>query len=126
MLDLDSGNHREGIRQAHRVAYAVEVGPIPDGAMIDHRCHTKRCVNPQHLQIADNTANQQNRAGSQTNSRSGVRGVHWFAAGSRWRVQVKAGGRVHSGGLFADLEEAERAAVALRNRLMTNNLADRT
>lgn len=38
------------MRQAHRVAYAHLVAPIPDGLSIDHLCRTRACVNPAHLQ----------------------------------------------------------------------------
>lgn len=35
---------------AHRVAWRLLVGPIPDGLAIDHLCKVKRCVNPDHLE----------------------------------------------------------------------------
>lgn len=34
---------------AHRYAYGLLVGPIPDGTELDHLCRTRRCVNPDHL-----------------------------------------------------------------------------
>lgn len=50
---------------AHRLAYVLLVGPIPDGLTIDHMCHNadvscaggdtclhRRCVNPEHLEPA--------------------------------------------------------------------------
>ena len=35
---------------AHRVVYETLVGPIPDGAVLDHLCRTPSCVNPDHLE----------------------------------------------------------------------------
>lgn len=48
---------------AHRVAYEAANGPIPDGMLLDHKCHNadttcaggklcphRRCVNPAHLE----------------------------------------------------------------------------
>lgn len=35
---------------AHRVAYEMLVGPIPDGLVIDHLCRQTLCVNPAHME----------------------------------------------------------------------------
>ena len=35
---------------AHRVAYLLLVGPIPDGLVLDHLCRNRSCVNPSHLE----------------------------------------------------------------------------
>lgn len=35
---------------AHRYAYELMVGPIPDGMSLDHLCRVRRCVNPEHLE----------------------------------------------------------------------------
>ena len=34
---------------AHRVAYEIYKGEIPDGLVIDHLCRNRWCVNPDHL-----------------------------------------------------------------------------
>lgn len=34
---------------AHRYAYELLVGPIPEGMELDHRCRRTLCVNPAHL-----------------------------------------------------------------------------
>lgn len=40
-----------GVRRvAHRVAFELERGPIPDGLVLDHLCREPRCVNPAHLE----------------------------------------------------------------------------
>jgi hypothetical protein len=35
---------------AHRVAYELLIGPIPDGMTLDHLCRIRHCVNPMHLE----------------------------------------------------------------------------
>lgn len=35
---------------AHRLAYELLVGPIPQGLHLDHLCRVRRCVNPEHLE----------------------------------------------------------------------------
>ena len=36
---------------AHRVAYELHVGPIPNDRTIHHVCEVKLCVNPEHLVV---------------------------------------------------------------------------
>lgn len=43
--------HHEGRTiSAHRLAWMLFRGPIPEGLEIDHLCRVTRCVNPDHLE----------------------------------------------------------------------------
>jgi hypothetical protein len=35
---------------AHRIAYELLVGPIPEGLVLDHLCRVPACVRPDHLE----------------------------------------------------------------------------
>ena len=56
-----------GTFKLHRVSYTVNVGPIPVGLWVLHKCDNKRCINPEHLYLgtaADNTRDSVERAWS--------------------------------------------------------------
>lgn len=116
--------NRHNKYRAHRVAYELAVGPIPDGMEIDHSCRNRRCVNPSHLRIATRKQNQENLA-PRKHSRSGVRGVSWDKARQKWIVHVTHNREVYYGGGYVNLEDAEQAAIELRNKLYTHNALDR-
>lgn len=108
---------------AHRAAWILFRGSIPEGLHVDHACHNRQCVNPDHLQVVTRKQNMENRAGAHVNSQSGVRGV--FPHHGRWIAVVRAEGRNHHVGSFSTITEAEVAVIAKRNELFTNNLVDR-
>ena len=41
----------------HRISYEIHYGVIPAGLEIDHLCHNKRCVNPEHFEAVTPSIN---------------------------------------------------------------------
>jgi hypothetical protein len=48
---------------AHRFAYELLVGPIPEGLSLDHLCRARDCVNPEHLEPVTHRENCLRSAG---------------------------------------------------------------
>jgi len=120
----EDGTRRREVR-AHRYSWERVNGPIPEGLEIDHMCHNRLCVRPEHLRPTTRKQNLENRAGANAGSRSGVRGVRWAAGKNRWRAAVGHNGKEVHVGYFRDLAEAEKAVVAKRLELFTHNDVDR-
>lgn len=118
-------NGRRTPTNAHRVAWMLLVGPIPEGMFVDHICHNRGCVNPVHLRLATPKQNNENHSGRpRPDSRTGVRGVR--KVGDWWHAEVQHNYKKYSAGSFSTLEAAEQAVINLRNELFTFNNVDRT
>lgn len=102
---------------AHRYAWELANGPIPEGVLIDHSCRNPWCVNVEHLRFADKSTNGQNVKGARRDSTTGVRNVQWNKQREKYQVRVNLNGKAYHGGFFDDLDEAAEAASALRKQL---------
>lgn len=113
-------------RLAHRVSYTWENGEIPEGVQLDHMCHNRACVNPSHLRFADAALNGQNRARSNKNSKSGVRGVYWCNTYGHFVAKGMLDRKPHHIGIFHDLNEAAEAVSIWRKENMPYSILDQT
>lgn len=56
---------------AHRAAYTLVNGPIPDGLTLDHLCRVRRCVAPLHLEPVTRAENQRRAGAAKTHCING-------------------------------------------------------
>lgn len=73
---------------AHRMAFAIEHGRVPAGAVVQHLCDNPSCVNPAHLAIGT----QQENASD---------------ASARGRLAAFRSGEAHPGAKLSDAQAAE-------------------
>ena len=110
------GQFRLGAKKvrAHRLAYEMVVGSIPGEMFIDHMCHNKSCVNPNHLRLSTPAENTRNQKLSR-NNKSGLKGA--FKCRGKWRAQIKVNNIITYLGYFNTLEDAHAAYCDAAKRL---------
>jgi hypothetical protein len=54
---IGRGRRTEGLVKAHRLAYELKHGPIPEGMGVLHECDNPPCCNPDHLFLGTQTDN---------------------------------------------------------------------
>lgn len=62
--------------KAHRVAYALQRGPIPPGMLVRHSCDEPACCNPAHLLLGSTQDNIADRVSRQRTPRGEA---HWHS-----------------------------------------------
>lgn len=59
---MGRGRRGEGLIKAHRAAWEIFRGPIPEGQNVLHWCDNSECVNPDHLYLGSLEDNAQDMA----------------------------------------------------------------
>lgn len=110
----------EKVLRAHRVAWEVENGPIPDGLLVCHTCDTPCCINTKHLYLGTDQTNMEDRAARWRGYRNGSTlpfGVTRRENG-RFRARVRIHNKTYNLGHFDTAEEAGAAATRLKEKLL--------
>lgn len=114
---------------AHRYSFQLHGGVLVKGLHIDHKCHVRDCVNPEHLRQVTTRQNVENHSGPTVASKTGIRGVCWDKGAGKYLAQLS---RTENGKRrnvlfkhFEDIYEAEKAVINARNTFHTHNDRDR-
>lgn len=97
-----------GNKYAHRIAFMLNNGSIPEGEIVRHLCNNPSCVNPSHLASGSHKDNAEDRDRAGRNGTSGER--HTWAIG---REKLSAED-VHS--ILASVESRETTQRKLAER----------
>lgn len=119
------------LTSAHRWIYEHEIGPIPRGALVCHRCDTPSCVRPDHLFLGTEITNsadmmlkrRQPKCWARTSAYSGVSRINRTVNGRPYEywaaIASRDGMRVYLGQFRTELE----AAVAYDEFVVAHGLA---
>jgi hypothetical protein len=72
----------------HRASYMFTKGPIPEGIDVLHKCDNPGCINPDHLFLGNDCANQRD------SYRKGRSGKKTFYEGELWLMHKLRSGKV--------------------------------
>jgi len=119
---------------AHRAAYELFVGPIPDGLCVMHECDNRICVNPKHLKLGTYKDNELDKRSKRRHARHELQGpfrLVWsqvieirklYSVGSHVQPIGKRGFGTVSGYSQRRLAEMFGVAQSLIGRIVRNEI----
>lgn len=93
---------------AHRIAWILTYGDIPEGLEIDHIDHDPSNNRISNLRLVTTQGNKTNMTRNSRN-KSGITGVYWARHANAWSVQIMVCGVAHHLGYFKNLTAAAAA-----------------
>lgn len=102
--------------KAHRWSYENWHGALDSDKEIDHICHNRGCVNPEHLRQVTKSVNQHNRVAPRRDSSGPAVGVR--ARGNRYAARIKVEGVERWLGTFDTADAARDAVEAARSEML--------
>lgn len=98
---------------AHRAAWIMCRGSIPQGMFIDHINGDRRDNRLCNLRVASRSVNNQNQRRARSDSKSGALGVFWSECRGKWVASLQVGSRRFTR-VRSTLEDAQCAYVDLK------------
>lgn len=81
---ISIGSRKDDSRRkayTHRISYLAKKGNIPDGQQVQHKCHNRKCCNPEHLKLGYHLDNSKDMVvAGRCNNKPGKSGILGVAA----------------------------------------------
>lgn len=118
-----TGVRIQGTRLAHKVAWIVTNGLVPDGMFVCHKCDNPRCCNPNHLFLGTPKDNSQDMT-KKGRAASGVRnGMSTHKEARHWGTKNGSAKLTQSAAMQVFIAEGTQRDIAARFGICQNQVS---